>query len=86
MNKTDLENKILSLIELNQGLKGTDLVLKIMSYNLEIGSNELMDTIFDLLERGEMVEIEYQSKGRNSKSFLVPKGTTVNVINKVRHR
>lgn len=86
MTKIDLENKINSFIEVNQGLKGTELVLKIMTLDLNVTNNEIMDAIFDLIERGEITEIECILPNRSSRSFLVPKGTHINIVNRAKVR
>jgi hypothetical protein len=88
MNKIEVENLIRDMVDNSQGLKGVELVTKVMSNNLTINNNELMDTLFDMIERGEFVEIEYElpNMGYRTKSFIVPKGTKVNVINKVKIR
>jgi hypothetical protein len=80
LTKLDLENKIVSLISVNYGLKGQDLILRMMSLNLEITQNEVMDIIFDMIHRGELVEIELVYPNHTSKSFIVLKDTLVNVI------
>lgn len=77
-----VETHIINLIETNAGLKGVDLVNRIMAYDLIISYNEIMDIIFDLVERGELVEIELVLPNNVSKSFLVPKRTKINIISK----
>lgn len=77
-----VETHIINLVETNSGLKGTELMTRIMSYDLTISYNEIMDIIFDLVERGELIEIELVLPNNTSKSFLVPKRTKVNVISK----
>ncbi len=86
MTKLEIENKILDIVTASQGLKGVDLTLRVMSNDLQVTSNELFDIIFDLIEKGDLVEIEYElpSMGYRTKSFILPRGTKVNVVNKVR--
>lgn len=79
-----LETHITNFLETNHGLKGTELVTKIMSMNLSINYNEIMDMIFDMIARGDIIEIEMVFPNHTSKSFLVLKGTSVNVIRRMR--
>lgn len=87
MDKFDLENLVLNLVNSNLGLKGSDLILKIMSKNLSITNNECLDMIFDMIHSGNLVEIEYILPGHHiSKSFVLPKDTQINIINRVKIR
>ncbi len=79
---TTLESRILDLIEVNYGLKGTELVTKVMSFDLVSSYNDIMDKIFDMIARGDIVEIEMVFPNHSSKSFLVLRGTTINIIRK----
>lgn len=80
ISKTDLENKILSVVSVHNGLKGVELVHKVMEADIMITNNEIMDVIFDMIAEGHLVEIEMVFPNRVSKSFIVPKGTLVNVM------
>lgn len=85
--KQNIEEMILNLIHANYGLKGAELILKIMSRDLNVTNNQVMDSIFDLIEAGDLVEIEYILPNHHaSKSFVLPKGTQINIINKVRNK
>ena len=77
-----LESKIIDLIETNYGLKRTEIVFRIMGLNLEVTQGEVMDQIFDMVKSGQLIELEMVFPNHVSKSFLVPKGTTINVIRK----
>jgi hypothetical protein len=78
--KSIMETHILNLIDANYGLKGVDLVNKVMSMNLNITKNEVMDIIFDMIQEGMLIEIELVFPNNVSKSFIIPKNTKVNVI------
>ncbi len=78
-----LKDQVINLIESNSGLKGADLVNRLMSLNLSLSKNDILDLIFDTVQEEELVEIEYVLPNNISKSFLLPKGTKVNIINKV---
>ena len=82
MINSTLETHITNLIEVNHGLKGTELVTKIMSFDLGPSYNDIMDCIFDMIARGDITEIEMVFPNHTSKSFLVLRGTTINVIRK----
>jgi hypothetical protein len=85
MEKQIVEDLVNNLIHVNFGLKGSELVLKIMSKDLNITNNQVMDVIFDMVEDGDLVEVEYILPNHHtSKSFVLPKGTRINIINKVR--
>jgi len=77
-----LETHITNFIETNYGLKGIEIVTKIMGMNLEISYNEIMDCIFDMIARGDIVEIEMVFGNHVSKSFLVLPTTYINIIRK----
>lgn len=85
MTSDEIRNKILSLIEIRQGIKGTDLITTLMGYDLGFTNNQFMDIIFDMVAEGDICEIEY-IMGGTSKSFLVPRNTKINIINKARIR
>jgi hypothetical protein len=53
-----------------------------MSLDLNITQNQVMDCIFDMIERGDIIEIEMVFVNHTSKSFLVLRGTTINIIRK----
>ena len=84
INSSILESQITNLLEVSYGLKGTELVTRIMSFDLNINYNDIMDLIFDMIERGDIVEIEMVFSNHISKSFLVLKGTNVNVIRRMK--
>jgi hypothetical protein len=79
-----LETHITNFLEVSYGLKGTELVTKIMSLDLNISYNDIMDKIFDMIERGDITEIEMVFPNHTSKSFLVLRGTIINVIRRMR--
>ena len=79
-----LESQITNLLEVSYGLKGTELVTRIMSFDLNVPYNDIMDLIFDMIERGDIVEIEMVFPSHVSKSFLVLRGTNVNVIRRMK--
>jgi hypothetical protein len=79
-NKTQIENKILDLVSF--GIKGQDLITRLMEFDLVTTQNEFYDVIFDMLAEGQLVEIEYVLPNHVSKSFLIPKGTKINVVNR----
>ena len=58
MTNPILESQITNLLEISYGLKGTELVTKILSFDLNVSYNDIMDLIFDMIERGDIVEIE----------------------------
>lgn len=82
MTNIILENRIINLIERSYGLRGQELALKVMSEDLNVSNNDILDTTFDMIERGELIEIECVFPNHVSKSFLVPRGTSVNVVRK----
>lgn len=84
ISKIDLENRILSVVSVHNGLKGVDLVHKVMEADSMITNNEIMDVVFDMTAEGHLIEIEMVFPNRVSKSFIVPKGTLVNVIKRRR--
>jgi len=85
MTKPTIEDLIIDLINLNYGLKGAELSLKVMAKDLTMTNNEILDTIFTMIEQGDLVEVEYILPGNHtSKSFVLPKGTHINIINKTR--
>lgn len=87
MDKFELENLVLNLVNSNCGLKGVDLTTKVMSTDLNISKNECLDKIFDMIQAGDLVEIEFVLPGHYiSKSFVLPKDTQINIINKKRIR
>ncbi len=77
-----IEDRIINLVDVNLGLKATDLTLKLMALDLNLTQNQVIDCIFDLVERGELVEIEMVFPNHVSKSFFVLRGTTINIIRK----
>lgn len=77
-----IKSQIINLIEINYGLKGIDVVKKIMGIDLTITYNEIMDIIFDMIQAGEIVEIELVFPNHVSKSFLIPRNTSINVVRK----
>lgn len=77
-----LENRITNLLETNYGLKGTELVTKIMGLDLNIEYDSIMDCVFDMIARGDIVEIEMVFGNHVSKSFLVLPTTYINIIRK----
>ena len=84
MTNQILESQITNLLEVSYGLKGTELVTRIMSFDLNVSYNNIMDKIFDMIERGDIVEIEMVFPNHTSKSFLVLRGTNVNVIRRMK--
>ena len=84
MTNQILESQITNLLEVSYGLKGTELVTKILSFDLNVNYNDIMDLIFDMIERGDIVEIEMVFPNHTSKSFLVLRGTNVNVIRRMK--
>lgn len=81
MNNIELENRIISLVSSRNGMKGIDLSLAISSEFMSLTNNEILDTIFDLIESGDLVEVEYElaSMPYRSKSFILPKDTVINI-------
>jgi hypothetical protein len=87
MDKFELENLVTNIVNSSLGLKGTDLVLKILSRDLEITNNECLDIVFDMIQSGDLIEIEYVLPNHYiSKSFILPKDTHINIINRARIR
>jgi hypothetical protein len=78
-----LREGIIGLVSSNQGMKGTDLAVRILAYvephlfNKKAFFTELQK----LIDEGEIVEIEYclESMDWRIKSFYLPKGTKVYV-------
>jgi predicted DNA-binding transcriptional regulator YafY len=73
----DVKEAIVKVVEEHQGLKATELVVKIFDYVTPSESSKVLDAIQELVENGELVEIEYTlpKMAYRTKSFLLPKGT-----------
>lgn len=84
MTNSILETQIANLLEVNYGLKRTELVNKIMSLDLNITQNDILDMVYDMIERGNVVEIEMVFPNHTSRSFFAMRGTTFNVIRKTK--
>jgi DNA-binding Lrp family transcriptional regulator len=84
MTNSILETHIINLIEVNYGLKRTELVHKIMSLDLNISQNDILNRVYDMVESGIIIEIEMMFPNHTSRSFFVMRGTTFNVIRKVK--
>lgn len=84
MTNSTLETHITNLLEVNYGLKRTELVNRIMSLDLNITQNDILDMIYDMLERGNIVEIEMVFPNHTSRSFFAMRGTTFNVIRRMK--
>lgn len=80
MTDLRLENRILSLVERRYGVRGQELTLQIMAEDLETNQDSILDAVFDMIERGQLIEIECVFPNHISKSFIVPKGTLINIV------
>ncbi len=78
----NLESHITNFLSVHYGLKGTELVNKVMGLDLNVTNNDIMQKVFDMVEDGDIIEIEMISPNHVSKSFLVLRGTTINIIRK----
>jgi hypothetical protein len=80
MNKEQAAKIVLQLVENKQGVKATELAPYLVE-NQDI-HYPWVDLIYELIQKGELVEVEYVLPQLNyrAKSFLLPKGATVNVI------
>lgn len=84
-NRGEVKNRIVDIVNNVQGLKVTELVVKLMEVlreeNLEYVLHEHSVTILvdELVKEGELVEVEYILPGMlyRIKSFLLPANTQV---------
>jgi len=79
-----LPETIIRIVNNNQGLKGTELVLKLMSADLNIEATTLLKAIDEVVQDGEIIEVEYTLPTMNSmnyrvKSMYFPKGTVIKI-------
>uniref|UniRef100_A0A6M3L8D9 Uncharacterized protein n=1 Tax=viral metagenome TaxID=1070528 RepID=A0A6M3L8D9_9ZZZZ len=74
-----LKDRILELV--NNGIKGTELVVKIISESDVLIHTDVVKVIEELMEQGEMIEIDYvlPSMEYRIKSFYLPKGTSISI-------
>lgn len=79
-----LKEAIIKVVEGYQGLKATELVVKIFDVIPPSESPKILDAIWELVEAGEIIEINYilPQMDYRTKSFLLPKGTTVRLSTK----
>lgn len=76
-----LPETIIRIVNNNQGLKGTELVLKLMSADLNIEATTLLKAIDEVVQDGEIIEVEYTLPMMNYrvKSMYFPKGTVIKI-------
>ncbi len=86
LGRNEVKNRIVNIVNNVQGLKATELVVKLMEVlreeNLQYVLHEHSVTILvdELVREGELVEVEYILPGLLSnriKSFLLPASTQV---------
>jgi hypothetical protein len=86
MNRDEAKEQITKVVEMVQGCKATELVAhpEIVPIIVEFDSGEYFDMIEELVSEGNLVEIEYVLPNMNFKvkSFLLPKGTTVDIVSR----
>lgn len=80
-NKSALRSRIITIVNSSQGLKGVELSTRLAGEFLEFTGEEILHEIFDLIENGQLVEIEYElpTMMYRTKSFILPKGTAINI-------
>lgn len=79
-----LKAAILYIVDEYQGIKATELAVRIFEQGLDLSkydSSKMLDVLNELIEAGELVEINYilPTMTYRTKSFLLPKGTTASV-------
>ena len=79
-----LRDEAIRLVSDLQGIKGVDLVLGLAIFSADGNANadEITKTISDLVNEGEIVEIEYVLPllAFRTKSFYLPKGTEAHLV------
>lgn len=73
--------RVVQIVEAAQGIKGAELSARLATEFLDLQGEEILQHIFHMIENGELVEIEYELPAMRyrTKSFILPRGTTINV-------
>lgn len=73
------------IVNIAQGIKGVDLSVRLATEHPEATGDEILSCIFDMISEGELVEVEYELPlmTYRTKSFILPRGTSIN-INKIK--
>lgn len=83
-----MREAILKIINSGQGIKGVDLVLKVLTelFPSEFKSGQVLEELTRMVKEGEIIEIEYTLPDMNYRirSFYLPKGTKL-YVNKNRN-
>lgn len=83
--ETSLKDAIINLVEVSSGLKGTDLVIKLMDITgpTQFSHDMFLRVIGKLIKEGEVIELEYvlPHMDYRVKSIFFPKKTIVYVKN-----
>lgn len=75
----DIQNRIVEIVNSSQGLKGTELAVKLATEFLSIQSESIIHWIDSCVEEGLIQEIEYvlPNMDYRIKSFYLPMGTSI---------
>jgi hypothetical protein len=78
---TKLQERVIELVTIRQGMKGVDLAAILATEFIGEGSEVILDQIDDLVNEGWLVEIEYilPLTEYRIKSFFLPKNTSINI-------
>lgn len=81
MKKT-IQERITEIVVVTQGIKGVELGARLATERLDLTIDQILIAVQDLVDTGELVEIEYNLPEMNyrTKSFYLPKGTEVRCL------
>ena len=81
MTREEIKVEIIKMVEIHQGLKATELIVYLAPRILK-GGWDVVGIIDDLVKEQRLVEVEYvlPSLPYRTKSFLLPKGTSVSEV------
>jgi len=74
----NIKDRIIFLVENHQGMKAPELGAKLATEFMEFSMDEILLAIDDCIMNRDVIEIEYFINSK-SKSFLLPKGTHVEI-------
>lgn len=80
-SKANIQDHIRRIVVAAQGIKGVELSARLATEYMEVSGTDMLQLIFEMIQNGELVEVEYElpTMSYRTKSFILPKGTSVNV-------